>query len=111
METMAASGIALDTIAVSGGAGASPHVRQLLADATGLTVVASTSPEPVLLGAAMLGAVAGGGHATLIEAMSAMLVIGQVYKPAQGALPGWHGSRYDAFTVLQKAARTLRVDD
>ena len=109
IETMAASGIMLDTIAISGGAGASPLVRQLLADATGLNVVASASSEPVLLGAAMLGAVAGGGHATLIEAMSAMSSIGQVYEPARGELTGWHKSRYDAFTALQKVARTLRA--
>ncbi len=110
VETMAASGIVLDTIAISGGAGASPLVRQLLADATGLTVVASTSPEPVLLGAAMLGAVAGGAYPSLVDAMSAMSSLGAVYRPAEGALSSFHDQRYSAFTTLQQAARAIRGD-
>lgn len=110
IETMAGSGIALDTIAISGGAGASPLVRQLLADATGLTVAASTSPEPVLLGAAMLGAVAGGAYPTLVDAMSAMSSLGKVYRPAGGTLAQWHDQRYRAFTTLQRAARAIRED-
>jgi D-ribulokinase len=55
-------GIPTDTIVVSGGAGQSPLVRQLLADTTGQTVAASTSPEPVLLGSAILGAVGAGRY-------------------------------------------------
>jgi D-ribulokinase len=42
--------VPVDTIVVSGGAGQSPVIRQLLADATGIVVAASTSQEPVLLG-------------------------------------------------------------
>jgi D-ribulokinase len=55
-------GIKIDTIVVSGGAAQSRLVRQVLADTTGLTVAASASPEPVLLGSAMLGSVASGSH-------------------------------------------------
>jgi D-ribulokinase len=110
IETMAASGIAVDTIAISGGAGASPLVRQLLADATGLTVAASTSPEPVLLGSAILGAVAGGAYPTLVDAMSAMSSLGATYRPTGGALSQWHDQRYRAFTTLQQAAHAIRGD-
>ena len=45
---------------ISGGASRSPLVRQIVADTTGLTVALPSTAEPVLLGAAMLGAVAGG---------------------------------------------------
>nr|WP_249799174.1 MULTISPECIES: FGGY-family carbohydrate kinase [unclassified Bradyrhizobium] len=48
----------IDTIIVSGGAGQSELALQPLADATGQVVATTTSPEPVLLGSAMLGAVA-----------------------------------------------------
>ena len=44
---------------ISGGAGQQYFIRQLLADATGLPVMATNSEEPILLGAAILGAVAG----------------------------------------------------
>jgi ribulose kinase len=44
---------------ISGGAGQQDLVRQLLADSAGRSVVATTSEEPVLLGSAILGAVAG----------------------------------------------------
>jgi D-ribulokinase len=43
-----------------------------MADATGIPVVLPDTAEPVLLGAAMLGAVAAGAHASLSEAMTAM---------------------------------------
>ena len=50
-------------IVMGGGAGRSPLVRQIMADTTGLTVALPQTQEPVLLGAAMLGAVAGGAFA------------------------------------------------
>jgi D-ribulokinase len=100
-------GIPTDTIVVSGGAGQSPLVRQLLADTTGLTVAASNSPEPVLLGSAMLGALAGGRYADAAAAMSGMSEIGEIYK-AQTQFKEWHGRRFDAFEVLQHAVRVIR---
>ena len=100
-------GIPTDTIVVSGGAGQSPLVRQLLADTTGLTVAASTSPEPVLLGSAILGAVAAGRYGDLAEAMSAMSELGEIYRP-QPALAGWHEKRFKAFELLQQAGRAIR---
>jgi D-ribulokinase len=100
-------GIAVDTIVVSGGAGQSALVRQILADATGLTVVASSSPEPVLLGSAMLGAVASGDHADLRQAMEAMSSLGEIYAPRPD-LSDWHGRRFAAFEALQQVGRTIR---
>jgi D-ribulokinase len=100
-------GIPTDTIVVSGGAGQSPLVRQLLADTTGLTVAASTSPEPVLLGSAILGAVAAGRYKDTAEAMSAMSELGEIYRP-QPALAEWHAKRFKAFELLQGAGRAIR---
>jgi D-ribulokinase len=60
LDALAGRDIALDTIVMCGGAAKSPLVRQIIADATGLSVVMPETPEPVLLGAAMLGAVAAG---------------------------------------------------
>ncbi|MER8576613.1 FGGY-family carbohydrate kinase [Mesorhizobium sp. M1338] len=100
-------GIAVDTIVVSGGAGQSPLVRQLLADTTGMVVVASTSPEPVLLGSAILGAVAAGTYKDVAAAMAGMSELGEVYHP-DATLAGWHAKRFAAFELLQQAGKAIR---
>ncbi|MBN9047443.1 MAG: FGGY-family carbohydrate kinase [Rhizobiales bacterium] len=107
VEAQKAKGIVTDTIVVSGGAARSALVRQVLADATGLTVAASTSPEPVLLGSAMLGAVAAGAYADLAAAMHAMSELGAV-NPSDAARREWHDRRFEAFTLLQATARRIR---
>ena len=66
-----AGGYDFETIVVSGGAARSALVRQIIADACGKTVEAPETPEPVLLGSAMIGAVAAGTQ-TLVSAMSSM---------------------------------------
>jgi len=100
-------GIAIDTMVVSGGAAQSALVRQALADGTGLTVAASSSPEPVLLGSAMLGSVASGDHVDLGQAMEAMSALGEIHHP-QAGLTGWHDRRFAAFEALQKVGRSIR---
>ena len=60
LSAQQAMGIQTDTNIISGGAARERLVRQVLADSTGVTVAAVTSQEPVLLGAAMLGAAASG---------------------------------------------------
>lgn len=108
VAAMASSGHAVDTIVISGGAGQSPLVRQLLADAAGLPVAASQSPEPVLLGAAMLGAVAAGRYPDLSTAMPAMSRLGDAFTPTTGAMRTWHDRRYEAFLALQAVGRVIR---
>ena len=100
-------GVAVDTIVVSGGAAQSPLVRQILADATGLAVAASSSPEPVLLGSAMLGAVAAGDHDDVSQAMEAMSTLGEMHRP-QPELAEWHDRRFKAFEALQGVGREIR---
>ncbi|MGV3553310.1 FGGY-family carbohydrate kinase [Rhizobium sp.] len=100
-------GIPTDTIVVSGGASQNSLVRQLLADTTGLIVAASTSPEPVLLGSAMLGALAGGRYPDAVSAMSAMSELGDINHP-QPSLRDWHDKRFEAFEDLQQVARRIR---
>ncbi len=58
IDAQRACGIESENIVISGGAGQHPLVRQLLADACGVSVVSTASREPVLLGSAILGAVA-----------------------------------------------------
>ncbi|GLS33741.1 D-ribulokinase [Mesorhizobium albiziae] len=106
IEAQRAQGITTDTIVISGGAGQSPLVREILADATGLAVAASSSPEPVLLGSAILAAVAARRHADVGTAMSAMSELGDVRQPNPAAAT-WHAKRFVAFQKLQALGREV----
>ncbi|MBI1416231.1 MAG: ribulokinase [Limimaricola sp.] len=108
IAAQADAGAPIERIMISGGAGASDLVRQLLADATGTEVVAARATEPVLLGAAILGAVAGGGFADIVTAMAAMSAPDRSFAPATGEEATQHARRFDAFTRLQALARDLR---
>lgn len=107
VEAQRAKGITTDTLVVSGGAARSHLVRQILADTTGLVVAASTSTEPVLLGSAMLGAVAAGAYPDLPSAMSSMSEMGDINQP-NADLQSWHEKRFQAFILLQETARKIR---
>ena len=81
------AGYEFDAIVVSGGAAQSPLVRQIIADVCGKTVEAPDTAEPVLLGSAMIGAVAAGTQ-TLVSAMGSMSTIALRTAPAGGAIRG-----------------------
>ena len=66
------------------------------------------APEPVLLGAAMLGAIASGQHADAQAAMAAMSGPARLFQPATGDLAALHSRRFAAFTALQEVARRMR---
>lgn len=107
IETQAEHGAPVRTISVSGGAGAHPLTRQLLADATGYPVEVTQCPEPVLLGSAMLGAVAAGLHPDLHTAMPAMSRVAMRCAPDLDTR-ALQDLRYAAFLTLQRAAREIR---
>lgn len=108
IEAQAACGVRIASIAVSGGAGTHPLTRQLLADATGVPVEMTACAEPVLLGSAMLAAVAAGLHADLPTAMPAMSSVAGRSEPADGAIRALHQARYEAFLKSQQLARAVR---
>ena len=108
IDTLHENGVPIDTIVVSGGAGQSTIARQLLADATGIDVAASMSDEPVLLGSAILGAVAAGAFPDIETAMASMSALGSIHQPADVSR-SWHRRRFEAFELLQKVGRNIRV--
>ena len=107
VEAQASNGAPVKTIAISGGAGRQPLIRQILADATGLPVIATRAEEPVLLGSAMLGAVAAGAFSDIGGAMASMSAREKVYTP-DAAVVQVHERRFGAFGRLQRAAREIR---
>jgi D-ribulokinase len=108
IDTQAAHGAGIRRILISGGAGSHDLVRQILADATGVPVVSTEAEEPVLLGSAMLGGVAGGHFADVPAAMSAMSRAKGSFTPATGRVRDLHDARFDAFGILQQAARAVQ---
>lgn len=108
LDAFADRGIAIATLIASGGAAQSDLACQMLADSTGLPVALPEAPEPVLLGAAMLGAMASGTHPDAAAAMAAMSGTARLFAPATGDLAALHDRRYAAFTALQQTARDIR---
>ncbi|MEO1950891.1 FGGY-family carbohydrate kinase [Thioclava sp.] len=108
IEVQAEHGAPISEISISGGAGAHPVTRQIIADATGRDVVVTRCEEPVLLGAAMLGAVAAEGFDDLQGAMGAMSQVATRFAPAGGAVERLHAARFNAFLTLQSTARSVR---
>jgi D-ribulokinase len=102
------NGFPCELLVASGGAARSALVRQIVADAVGRPVAAPETSEPVLLGAAMLGAVAA-GRRTLVEAMTTMSKLGVVCEPAGGEIAGLHAAKRRVFDTLQQAERTARA--
>ncbi|ARO24833.1 ribulokinase [Rhizobium sp. S9] len=110
IETQAEAGVTVENIVISGGAGQHDFVRQVLADASGKPVVATKAEEPVLLGAAILGAVAGRQFADVGEAMSELTRVEKRFQPSEGEISDLHRKRYEAFKELQTLVRKLRSD-
>lgn len=108
IETQDASGAKIQRVVISGGAGESDLVRQILADACGKPVVAPAMAEPVLLGSAILGAVAAKAFGDMRGAMEALSGAAKTYAPASGTLAVLHQQRYSHFRALQQLGRDLR---
>ncbi|MDF1632453.1 FGGY-family carbohydrate kinase [Mycoplana sp. MJR14] len=106
IETQAREGASVERVVISGGAGRSDIVRQLLADTCGKPVVAPGAEEPVLLGAAILGAVASGCFADVAAAMAALSTVAATYEPAGGEIADIHQRRYRHFEALQLSMRS-----
>ena len=78
------------------------------ADATGCRVVLPKEPEAVLLGAAILGAVASGDAASVLEAMSVMSKAGRVIEPARGAVATYHAAKQRVFQRMYEDQMAYR---
>ena len=106
LAAMDAAGVPSTQIVISGGAAKSPLVRQLLADATGLPVARPAATEPVLLGAAMLGAVAAGAKASLADARRDMVALEDTAQP-DPEMSAFHLWKFTAYRALQDTERRL----
>ena len=109
VDTMREHGIPCRMMVISGGASRSPLVRQIMADTTGLAVALPSTAEPVLLGAAMLGAVAAGAFASLGEAMRRMSRLGSVTRATVPDLTRFHSAKRAVYSQMRQLDKESRV--
>src|SRR5712675_1017968 len=108
VDAFRSHGVDSDMMVISGGAGRSPLVRQIMADTTGLTVAVPETQEPVLLGAAMLGAVAGSSYGSIGEAMASMSAIGCLSEPTAPGMAEFHRTKRQVHGLMRKLDRESR---
>lgn len=109
IEAFAAHGVRSSIMIMGGGASRSPLVRQIMADTTGLTVALPQTREPVLLGAAMLGAVAGGACASIGETMARMSALGRKSEPTAPDMAAFHTRKREVYKLLREVDRGSRA--
>jgi D-ribulokinase len=108
VEAFRAHGVDSDLMVISGGAGRSPLVRQIMADTTGLTVAVPETQEPVLLGAAMLGAVAATSCKSIGEAMASMSAVGRLSEPRAPGMADFHRTKRKVHGLMRQLDRESR---
>ena len=113
LEAMNATGYRISTMFASGGDTKNPVFLREHADATGCRVVLPAEPEAVLLGAAILGAVASGDRPSVLAAMAAMNRAGRVIEPNGGAAKRFFDDKYKVYHRMhddQLAYRALMAE-
>jgi D-ribulokinase len=102
IDHLNAHGYAIDRVMLSGGHLKNPLLVRLYRDALGAEAIVSDTPEPVLLGTAMVAAVAAGCYSDLFAALEAMA-------PAQRSLSkdrAWAHAHDAAYRIYLKLFAT-----
>lgn len=97
IHEMNREGYQIETIIATGGGTKNALFLREHADITGCKITLTGESEAVLLGSAMLGAVAGGTYGSVQEAMEAMSSEGEVTEPSGGQVSAYHDAKHDIF--------------
>jgi FGGY-family pentulose kinase len=97
LRVMNENGYRIRTILACGGDTKNPVFLREHADATGCHIVLPKEPEAVLLGSAILGAVASGNFPDLLSAMARMNAAATVIEPTHGDVAEYHRKRHHVF--------------
>jgi D-ribulokinase len=97
IEEMNSKGYQIETMFACGGGLKNEIFLSEHADITGCSLVLPREPEAVLLGSAILGAVASGVYPTVLEAMRAMSGTGRTITPRQGNVRSYHERKYRVY--------------
>lgn len=109
IDVMNAHGHRITTLVATGGDTRNPLFLREHADATGCPIVLPKEPEAVLLGSAMLGAVASGDGGSVVEAMGKMGAAGQVVEPAGGRVARFHAAKHAVFQRMYEDQMAYRA--
>jgi FGGY-family pentulose kinase len=102
LEALNEQGYRIDTLLATGGDAKNPVFLREHADATGCRIVLPQEPEAVLLGSAILGAVAAGDQPSVLAAMTAMSHAGSLVEPGSGEVREYHGRKYRVFQAMYR---------
>jgi ribulose kinase len=97
VDTMNQAGFQIATLLACGGDTKNAVFVREHADATGCRILLPREPEAVLLGAAVLGAVASGDQPGVLEAMAAMNAVATAIEPEAGAVAAYHQRKHRVF--------------
>lgn len=100
VDSMNESGYTIDTILACGGDAKNSIFLREHADIVGCRIVLSQQSEAVLLGAAVLGAVAAGVYPEVLTAMGAMTRSGKIIEPSGGAVARYHEQKHQVFLKM-----------
>ncbi len=105
-DVIAALGASASQMRVTGGPSSSPFLNQLKADVTQMQVVTMDSPEPELLGLAMIAYAAIGEYPSLKAASNALVKTRRIFLPNPD-LAGLYSEAYRKYKGLYQAMKTL----
>jgi FGGY-family pentulose kinase len=108
LDRLGDHGYAIDHLHLTGGHAQNPLLLGLYADATGCSVVLGEEEDGVLLGTAMVAAVAAGRFTSLAEAAAAMGRPGRVVTPTV-ATRSHFDARYRAYLAMEEHSRALEA--
>jgi FGGY-family pentulose kinase len=97
IDVLNQSGFQIEVLLACGGDIKNPVFVREHADATGCRIVLPREPEAVLLGAAVLGAVASGEQSSVLSAMRAMNAVASEVRPSGGEVAAYHERKHRVF--------------
>jgi FGGY-family pentulose kinase len=106
LDRLGDQGYRVDHLHLTGGHAQNPLLLELYADAIGCTVVLGAEQDGVLLGTAMVAAVAAGVYRSLGEAAAGMGRVGRSVEPAPSRRAHFD-ARYRAYLAMQDHSRVL----
>ena len=108
VEAMTHAGSPVDLLVVCGGSATNEWWLQSHADALGIPVAVPTQADTVLLGAAMLGAIAAGVHDSVDRAMDEMTSLGRVVQP-NASVAAYHDAKYRVYRQMIDDGESYRA--
>ena len=106
IERLSDHGYCTETLVACGGGTKNELFLREHADVTGRTVVLPEEPEAVLLGAAMLGAVASSDQPSVEAAMVSMSRPGRLIEPTLGPVAAYHEAKQQVYRLMLQHQRT-----